>query len=221
MAARQSSDTAREVQPNRSSSGKTKERQCWQHIRLRCCDPKRRDYRWYGGRGIRVCDRWLNSFEAFLADMGPAPSPEHSIDRINNDGNYEPGNCRWATRKEQWRNRSDNHRVAWNGEEKTIEEWAETLGIGYYALYSRLVKSNWPVELAFTTPVKSGQKVQPCNRKGEHRVPWCNWRCRRSHVPSVPDVCPSCQAPTGGQLFCPQCRICFVCGRKRKLRERG
>lgn len=73
----------------------------------RCHHPATRDYHLYGGRGIRVCARWESSFEAFLTDMGRKPSPKHSIDRINPDGDYEPGNCRWATPLEQSANRRD------------------------------------------------------------------------------------------------------------------
>lgn len=79
----------------------------WRQMRQRCSNPSRPYYRHYGGRGIRVCDLWEKSFAAFERDMGPRPSPKHSIDRIDNDKGYEPGNCRWATPKEQTRNRSN------------------------------------------------------------------------------------------------------------------
>lgn len=76
----------------------------WSAMKQRCSNPNNRDYRLYGGRGISVCDRWLESFDNFMADMGNRPSPAHSIDRIDNDGNYEPSNCRWATKSVQNRN---------------------------------------------------------------------------------------------------------------------
>lgn len=83
----------------------------WLSMKRRCSNPKNESFKYYGGRGIKVCDRWLHSFENFLDDMGSRPSPEHSIDRINVDGDYEPSNCRWATLSEQARNkRTSNHR---------------------------------------------------------------------------------------------------------------
>ena len=86
-----------------------------QYMLQRCYNPKHTNYRDYGGRGIKVCDRWRESFENFLADVGERPSPKHSLDRIKNDGDYEPGNCRWATRKEQHRNMRSNIRLVVNG----------------------------------------------------------------------------------------------------------
>lgn len=88
-----------------TSGGRSPEFRCWLGMRIRCHYPNKREWKWYGGRGITVCERWRQSFENFLADMGPKPSPEHTLDRINNDGNYEPGNCRWATEDEQRANK--------------------------------------------------------------------------------------------------------------------
>lgn len=77
----------------------------WQSMKDRCSNPNGKSWKYYGGRGIRVCERWINSFEDFYADMGPRPSLEYSIDRIDVNGNYEPGNCRWATKAQQIANR--------------------------------------------------------------------------------------------------------------------
>jgi hypothetical protein len=77
----------------------------WAGMKQRCNRPKTRSYKYYGARGVIVCERWIKSFDAFLKDMGPRPSKRHSIDRINNDGNYEPENCRWATAKQQAANK--------------------------------------------------------------------------------------------------------------------
>src|SRR5690348_5920364 len=85
----------------------------WDRMKTRCYNPKNDGYAWYGGRGIRVCDAWLADFSAFYRDMGPRPSPAHSIDRIDTDGHYEPGNCRWATQVEQQNNRRSNRRVTY------------------------------------------------------------------------------------------------------------
>ena len=94
-----------------SSVGRRDEYKCWHNMIARCTDEEHKLYRYYGARGIRVCDRWLNSFPAFLTDMGPKPSPDLSLDRINNDGNYEPSNCRWATKSQQVMNRRQPERV--------------------------------------------------------------------------------------------------------------
>ncbi len=91
--------------PYHEPVGKTAEYACWIGMRRRCYVPTDRSFDLYGGRGITVCDQWRASFANFLADMGPRPSPKHSIDRINNDGNYEPDNCRWATASQQVSNR--------------------------------------------------------------------------------------------------------------------
>ncbi len=81
------------------------EYRCWRHIKSRCYNPNVPTFNDYGGRGLTVCSQWLQSFPTFLSDMGPKPSPKHSLDRINNDDGYHPANCRWATRTEQARNR--------------------------------------------------------------------------------------------------------------------
>jgi hypothetical protein len=113
--------------------GKTAEYTVWRNIHARTSDIENPNY---GGRGITVCKRWT-SFSSFLADMGSKPTPQHTIERIDNDGNYEPSNCRWATRKEQARNKRRNIRVTRNGETRVISEWAELIGVSCFTLYNR------------------------------------------------------------------------------------
>lgn len=128
-------------------------------MRQRCTDPSASGYRYYGGRGITVCGRWRESFDAFLADMGPRPSPKHSIDRVNNNGNYEPGNCRWATAHEQHLNTSRKVIPALRGESLSVAEWAARIGISPSAIHRRL-KLGQSVEQALSPRVtKSGKGV--------------------------------------------------------------
>ncbi len=110
----------------------------WRGMLTRCYNTESADYRFYGARGIGVCARWRDSFDAFRTDVGPRPSDKHQIDRIDNGGDYEPTNVRWATAKEQARNRRSNVFIEWRGQRKTIAEWAESYGITRQALRSRL-----------------------------------------------------------------------------------
>lgn len=126
----------------------------WEGIIQRCTNPNVKNYYNYGGRGISVCDRWLKSFENFYADMGPRPSDDHSIDRYpNNDGNYEPGNCKWSTSKEQLNNRRNNNLVEYNGIIYTSSQLAEKLNINFAVFNSRLNR-NWSIERIINTPIR-------------------------------------------------------------------
>lgn len=107
----------------------------------------------YQQRGITVCDRWRASFEAFLADMGERPKGT-SIERSDNSKGYEPGNCCWATRKEQARNTRRNKYLTFKGETRPLADWAELLDLNYSAVKQRINKLGWDVERAFTTPVR-------------------------------------------------------------------
>jgi hypothetical protein len=107
----------------------TKAYRAWSHAKSRCYNPKVKGFHNWGGRGIKMCDRWLNSFEAFYEDMGEPP-PGYTIDRFpNQDGNYEPGNCRWATPLEQSNNLRTTNFYEWNGMRKTLTEWAFHFGV--------------------------------------------------------------------------------------------
>ncbi len=103
---------------------RTSEYRSWIAMKSRCYDEDREGYKNYGGRGIKVCDRWLNSFELFFKDIGPKPGPEYTVDRIDNDGDYEPDNCRWATRQEQSNNRRNSKLIHYRGSLKSLPEIA-------------------------------------------------------------------------------------------------
>ena len=120
----------------------------WQGMRQRCGNTNNQSYAWYGGRGIRVCAEWQGSFEKFLAYMGRRPSSGHSIDRIDNDKGYEPGNVRWATTAEQSRNRSLNVMIEHDGRSACLEDWAAELGVSSVTLKWRLKRH--PLALALT-----------------------------------------------------------------------
>ena len=107
----------------------------------------------YLDRGITICERWVESFENFLEDMGSRPSPVHQINRKDNNGIYEPNNCHWATPKEQQRNRSSNVLIAYRGKTQCISAWAEEYGLRTAVLWVRLRKLGWPIHDALTKPV--------------------------------------------------------------------
>ena len=132
---------------------KTAEYNTYHLIKRRCLDESEHCYPRYGGRGITVCDRWRNSFENFLADMGPRPSADHSIERKDNDGPYCPQNCVWATRTEQANNRRTSHWLTWNGKTLTVTQWAQEIGIPRDTL-NRRVQLGWDTERALTQPVR-------------------------------------------------------------------
>lgn len=117
----------------------------------RCRNPKNKDYKNYGGRGITVCKRWLQ-YANFLVDMGRRP-PKMTLERRNNNKGYIPSNCYWATREEQTRNRRSTVRLVYQGVTKTLREWAMTLDIDYYTLWIRL-KRGWTVDQVLGTPKK-------------------------------------------------------------------
>lgn len=129
----------------------------WQAMRARCQRPSHTYYKDYGGRGITICERW-ESFEAFLADMGPRPSLKHQIERIDNNGNYEPSNCHWIEAFQQGRNKRNNRLLSYRGETLHIAEWSRRTGLSRETIWHRL-KIGWSVEKAITTPITRRRNV--------------------------------------------------------------
>lgn len=135
-----------------SDENRFKVRRAWCGIVERCTDPACHAWHNYGGRGITLHPEWLEDFEAFYAYLGQAPTPLHTVERINNDGNYVPGNVRWATRTEQCRNKRNNRLLTFRGERRTLMEWSELLGIDRKTVSCRIDRFGWSIERALTTP---------------------------------------------------------------------
>jgi hypothetical protein len=125
----------------------------WRRMKQRCEDVNSSDYSRYGGRGIKVCDEWLEFLPFYNWAIENGYRDNLSIDRISNEGDYEPSNSRWATRKEQNNNKRNNHLITYNNETKTLTQWAEQIGIAQPTLRRRL-KYGWSVERALTEPVR-------------------------------------------------------------------
>lgn len=152
---KQEAAVARATRHGHSARGtKTPEYHAWGDMLRRCYRPDAPNYKNYGARGIRVCEQWRGSFAAFLADVGPRPTPKHTLDRIDNAGSYEPGNCRWATRAEQARNRRNNRLVTIGGRTLCLADWAAEVGAPVRTLASRL-RAGWPDHEAVLAPVKA------------------------------------------------------------------
>ena len=129
------------------------------NIKSRCYNANNPSYKDYGGRGIIVCDEWKNNVNAFYNwAITNGYKKGLTLDRKNNNGNYEPSNCQWATRFQQANNKRSNHYIVYNGERHTLKEWSTILGISNFTLRSRLCVYNWTIERAFTTPVKKRNK---------------------------------------------------------------
>lgn len=132
---------------------KTRFYRSWSDMIQRCNNPNNQSYHYYGGRGITVCERWLK-FENFLEDMIKDWEPRLTIERKDKNGNYCKNNCKWATRKEQVRNRRNNFYVKHREKTQLLIEWSKETGIPYKILWSRIVKLKWPIAKALTTPVR-------------------------------------------------------------------
>lgn len=144
----------------------------WAGMKSRCLNKNESNYHNYGGRGIKVCDRWVESFENFYEDMGPRPGPEYSIERKNNDGDYEKDNCRWATNKEQNNNKRTNRYIEYNGKIKTLSQWAEAFNIRLTTLAGRL-EDGWTIKEAFETPIIDNERIIEIDGESMNIASWC------------------------------------------------
>lgn len=126
----------------------------WSTMKTRCYNPNAWNYKYYGGRGVAVCQRWLDSFDNFYADMGSRPTAQHKLERENNNLGYGPDNCIWTTQKLQCRNRSNGRYVEYKGRRMTVAELAESVGIRQTVLYLRLFTLGWDMDSALFTPVR-------------------------------------------------------------------
>lgn len=131
---------------------RTKEYRAWKHALGRCYCKTDAKYHRYGGRGIVVCKKWRESYQAFLSDVGRAKAQQLSLGRIDNNGNYEPGNVRWETAEQQSNNRRNNFFVTWRKRSQTLAQWARELSINYETLRRRLFYLGWPVHRSLSTP---------------------------------------------------------------------
>ena len=138
----------------------------WKSMRQRCSNPKNKSWHRYGGRGIKVCERWEKSFMDFISDVGIPADPSVELDRTNNDGNYEPGNARWVSHRENLLNYSRNHYVDIEGERKTASEWADQAGIDRATFHYRM-KSGW----SGRSLIKPARKMAPVTIDGVTKQP--------------------------------------------------
>jgi hypothetical protein len=147
----------------------TKAKSSWKAMKARCKYPSQHGYKYYGGRGIKVCERWLD-FDNFLADMGE-PEEGLTLDRIDSDGDYEPDNCRWATWSEQATNKCNNRVITACGESKTLSEWAKDAGISPSTISQRLARG-WSEDEAVSTAVSrhNNRNYKPVIFRGENRT---------------------------------------------------
>ena len=140
--------------PYKHGMSRSREYRSWTAMKQRCCNPGASYYSDYGGRGIRVCDEWLDDFAAFYAYVGPCPEPGYSIHRIDNDGNYEPGNVGWASPLEQGRNSRKNRILEYDGRSQCMTAWAEEIGMDARTFRGRLYRG-WSLERVMNTPARS------------------------------------------------------------------
>jgi len=140
---------------------RTHEYNTWSNLKSRCSIKRKSPiYKNYWGSGIKVCDRWMDSFENFYSDMGPRPNDKSSIDRIDTNGNYEPNNCRWATDKEQGINKNTTRWITYKGITKPITYWSVLIPGGRLNTLHNRLKNGWPIETAIETPTSKHNRIK-------------------------------------------------------------
>lgn len=139
----------------------------WQGMKQRCLNPNHTAYKYYGGRGIKIHDSWANSYEKFLSDVGNRPSLLHTLDRIDNNGDYMPGNCRWITRRDQCQNRKNNYLITFRGITRSLSDWSEITGIPTHTLRRR-VQNKVPTEIILN------KHLIPRKKKKKLKIPRTN-----------------------------------------------
>lgn len=153
----------------------TKTSRAWRHIKDRCYNPKSKDYQNYGARGIMVAPHWKDDFLAFYEDVSKLEHFEeegYSLNRIDNDGNYEPGNVEWATQTEQNNNKRSNINITYEGKTQCLKKWSKELKIPYLTLYQRIFNLNWTVEKAFQTKVNNYMQMISYKGKVQSLYSW-------------------------------------------------
>jgi len=147
---------------------RTPEYRVWTSLRHRCLNPSAQSFSRYGGRGIRIAPEWVDSVEAFVRDVGKRPSPRHTLDREDNDGDYVPGNVRWVLPKAQNDNRSVSRRLTAHGRTQSLGDWSRETGIRYTTLIARLDRYGWSPEKAVGEPAVYGRPERKRNMKGQY-----------------------------------------------------
>ena len=177
----------------------------WYNMIMRCEYPRCDRYPHYGGRGIRVCDRWRDSLEAFAEDMGPKPSPTHSLDRIDVNGNYEPENCRWATRNEQARNNQRARLVEIQGQTYHVAELEEKYGVSARTIYYR-AKHGWPLERVVSPKKQYNNTESQKKAAAAHAAKQkAKTHCKRGHPLSGDNL----YLPPSGLRTCRACKRAY------------
>lgn len=147
---------------------RTPEYHAWAGIRHRCLNPSSQAYENYGGRGITICPEWRDDVVEFVKAVGQRPSPAHSLERVDNDRGYEPGNVRWATAMEQTYNRRNSRKLHYRGELRTMDSLAKEFGIKYTTLLRRVDDWGWDLERALNTTVQQTRAGRTRNEKGQY-----------------------------------------------------